>query len=123
MLTFLLPAAMVLAGAGLFMANRGDSLVPALVLIGAFPLGLASGYLLIGLPLRGLAVVAGGYGLLALAIATMFSLPTAFEDAGVLIGGAAVVLAIGLTGYAGWAAYDVHKEAGRRLDGPAAGGA
>lgn len=106
--TFGVPAAAILLATWMFTAGRADAL--ALVLLAAFPLGLATGYVLAGVPLRGLAVVAGGYALLALALGALFSLPTEFEDAGVLIGGGAVVLALGLVGYAGWAAWDVHAQ-------------
>ncbi len=117
--TFGLPAAAIAVATYLFTTGRADGV--AVALLAAFPLGLVGGYLLVGAPLRGLAVVAGGYGVLALAVGAMFVLPTDFEDAGTLVAGAAIVLALGLVGYAGWAAWDVHGL--RRLDGPAAGGA
>ena len=117
--TFGLPTSLLLIAGLLLAAGQVDW--PALVLLAAVPLGLASGYCLVGIPWRGLGVVAGGYAGLGLAVGILFSLPTDFEDAGLLVGAAAGVIALGLAGYAAWGAWDVHRHA--RLDGPPPGGA
>lgn len=105
--TFAVPAAMIGLAAWLF--GRGGSEVLLVAMLLGFPLGLASGYLLVGAPMRGLAVVGIGYLALFGALALIFMLPTTFEDAGVLLAGAAVALAVLLAGGAGVAAWDVHR--------------
>lgn len=110
--TFAAPAAMIALAAWLF--GRDGSELLLLALLAGFPLGLATGYLLVGAPMRGLAVVGVGYLALFLAIALLFLLPTTFEDAGALLAGAAVVLAVLLAGGAGVAAWDVHRVAAAR---------
>ena len=110
--TFGLPAVMIGLATWLFATGRSEFWL--LALLAAFPLGLASGYLLVGAPLRGLAAVGLGYAALLGGIFLLVLLPTTFEDAGVLIAGAAVVLAVLLASGAGLAAWDVHRLAAAR---------
>lgn len=113
-LTASLPVVAIAASALCFLAFPNEIWPVAIVLVG-FPLGLWSGYIAASRVSRGLAVAAGGLVLEALGVGLLIVAPLDFEDAGVLIGGVAALIALGMIGYAAVATWDLWRA--RRTQG------
>jgi hypothetical protein len=108
LLTLGLPLAIGLLAA-LTVSLNDALLLPAIGLgLLAYPAGLFAGYAYVGAWMRGSYVAGGGVLLVLAGVALMVATPTAFEDAGTLVGLVAAFVALLLLAYAGWAAWDVH---------------